>query len=415
MFEDCLYSARGPDLQEEEDQKEEPDPIYYYKIIKYKSQLKKRKKLDPKSKRIVKRSSCQLDQKLFNENVARFILDNMLAFRLVESVTLRKIFDDEDDENELLLLSDGNDGNDNDDSNSVDSDDDDESAIMCQDEGLDVSSLLSRHFRCASHTLNLIATTDTYKLIKNNKLDQRSSHCPRRPQSTRLRASLAFSPSRNSMPSLLKLLPFLIRVLRRHLAHSRSSGRRPVQTCSESVDAALRTRVALPSSHTLTLHRGYYSNTYTFRPGTYNISPRRRELIYAVFIYLADTHESLSLTVIHPRYTAATTITRIHSVPGPIIEARADTTHIRRALIHSRRIQVTFSNSHTLTLHRGYYNNTYTFRPGTYNISPRRRELIYAVFIYLADTHESLSLTVIHPRYTAATTITRIHSVPGLQ
>ncbi|CAB0032733.1 unnamed protein product, partial [Trichogramma brassicae] len=137
-------------------------------------ELKKRKKLDPKSKRIVKRSSCQLDQKLFNENVARFILDNMLAFRLVESVTLRKIFDDEDDENELLLSSDGNDGNDNDDSNSVDSDDDDESAIMCQDEGLDVSSLLSQHFRCASHTLNLIATTDTYKLIKNNsKLKER--------------------------------------------------------------------------------------------------------------------------------------------------------------------------------------------------------------------------------------------------
>ncbi|CAB0036594.1 unnamed protein product, partial [Trichogramma brassicae] len=154
----------------------------------------------------------------------------------------------------------------------------------------------------------------------------------------------------------------------------------------------VRTRVALPSSHTLTLHRGYYSNTYTFRPGTYNISPRRRELIYAVFIYLADTHESLSLTVIHSRYTAATTITRIHSVPGLIIEARADTTHIRRALIHSRRTQVALPSSHTLTLHRGYYSNTYTFRPGTYNISPRRRELIYAIRIYLTDIYTTCSI-----------------------
>uniref|UniRef100_A0ABD2W6E7 Uncharacterized protein n=1 Tax=Trichogramma kaykai TaxID=54128 RepID=A0ABD2W6E7_9HYME len=67
----------------------------------------------------------------------------------------------------MLLSNNGNDGSDNDDSNSVNSNDD-ESAIMCGDEALDVSSLLSRHFRCASHTLNLIRTTDTYKLIKNN-------------------------------------------------------------------------------------------------------------------------------------------------------------------------------------------------------------------------------------------------------
>ncbi|CAB0043198.1 unnamed protein product [Trichogramma brassicae] len=40
----------------------------------------------------VRRVTCSLDQKKFEENVVRFILDNMLAFRIVETASFRTIF-----------------------------------------------------------------------------------------------------------------------------------------------------------------------------------------------------------------------------------------------------------------------------------------------------------------------------------
>ncbi|CAB0028815.1 unnamed protein product [Trichogramma brassicae] len=52
----------------------------------------------------VKRVTCSLDQKKFEENVVRFILDNMLAFRIVETASFRTIFSvKSDDDLEMIL------------------------------------------------------------------------------------------------------------------------------------------------------------------------------------------------------------------------------------------------------------------------------------------------------------------------
>ncbi|XP_023313780.1 uncharacterized protein LOC111693436, partial [Trichogramma pretiosum] len=91
QFPECEKDVRGaPDVSSNfvKHLKRHSNAIDEYKAY------KRFKDSNPNASQKVKRVTCSLDQKKFEENVVRCILDNMLAFRIVETASFRAIFSD---------------------------------------------------------------------------------------------------------------------------------------------------------------------------------------------------------------------------------------------------------------------------------------------------------------------------------